>query len=73
MSRRARTPPGSFTSSVVTQKTGPRYTVREEMSRALALELFLELADLDLADLDLEDLDLVRWDLDIGTIYRTEG
>lgn len=33
-SRRARTPPGSATSSVVTWKTGPLYAMREERTRA---------------------------------------
>lgn len=47
-SRRARTPPGSCTSSVVTQKTGPRYTVREEINLALEFELLLDLVGFDL-------------------------
>lgn len=46
-SRRARMPPGSSTSSVVTQKTGPRYTVREEMIRALGRAVFLDLTSLE--------------------------
>src|SRR5207248_3621116 len=37
ISRRTRTPAGSMTSSEVTQKTGPRYTSREESTRALAV------------------------------------
>ena len=47
-SRRARAPPGSCTSSVVTQKTGPRYTVREEINLALEFELLLDLVGFDL-------------------------
>lgn len=58
-SRRVRTPPGSCTSSVVTQKTGPRYTVREEINFALGRELDC---------LDLAGVDLIRGDLGMRTI-----
>lgn len=62
MSRRARTPPGSSTKSVLTQNASPRYATRDEITRALEADLFLDFV------LDLVGEDLIGEDLRISAL-----